>query len=419
MKNPLLLVLCIGLCSYGASAKPTENRQWTAANGQTVQAVATAIEGDRVVLEKEGGGVAKVPIDMLVVADRALLTKHFELDKVSGSGAKKATGLRYKPGEVSGPVNAGNSSYYLYLPESLKQGRKAPLLYYTHSGGGTPKLLKEIMEGAELGGWIMAMSVESKNKASVDDNVYHNKDSVKHILQTLPVDKDRVYFTGNSGGGAAAWRNASEMNVAGVMPNVGYIPSGASPKGDDFFIIGGGRDYNRYHSANARKKFGERAIHRMHPGAHGVSPPWLMIDGMIWFEGRNLARNKAKHLDEAKDFDAAMIQWLEGKKKSEPYRAYSTGRFLMDEYRMGGAGKMKLQLILAELEKNPVNVAYYEGLKEIDNLSLTKLSKLPKGESIHNHVYPDVQVQVVKLLEKYTGVPVIEDTLKAIARETP
>lgn len=338
-----------------------------------------ALDGDLVVLKKENGKTTKVPLDKLVAADQEFLRKHFQTvsEGVTGSGVAAATGLPFEQGKVVGPVEAsGNASYYLYLPTTLKQRRNAPLLFYTHAEGGLPVMLDRIKEGAELCGWIMAISVQSRNGLSNSENLQSSKKSVKHILKTLPVDKKRIYFTGDSGGGAMAYVNAADMDAVGVMPNVAYVPHNVSPRSDDFFIIGGGGDYNRYPSAVARDRFGEKkAVHRMFPGAHEMAPGWLMVDGMVWFEGRYLARNKKEHIDEAKDFDASMILWLTGLKKAEPHRAYSTGRFLMDEYQIAGTAKADLQGLLDELSNDPKNVSYYEGLKELDDFSETYLAK--------------------------------------------
>jgi hypothetical protein len=48
----------------------------------------------------------------------------------------------------------------------------------------------------------------------------------------------------------------------------------------------------------------------MHPGGHGFAPFWLMIDGMIWFEGRYLTRYGTEHADVYQDFEACMVRKL-------------------------------------------------------------------------------------------------------------
>ena len=89
---------------------------------------------------------------------------------------------------------------------------------------------------------------------------------MKHLIGSLPVDPQRVYFTGGSGGGAMSFYNAARIPSAGAMPHIGYIPDDTTLKGGDFFVINGATDYNRYTSAAAVKSFGKNAIHRFFVG---------------------------------------------------------------------------------------------------------------------------------------------------------
>ena len=94
MKKLNFLYLCVGLCCSVVFGDPTESREWTALSGQTVQAVAMALDGNLVVLKKENGKTTKVPLDKLVAADQEFLRKHFQTvsEGVTGSGVAAATG---------------------------------------------------------------------------------------------------------------------------------------------------------------------------------------------------------------------------------------------------------------------------------------------------------------------------------------
>ena len=97
--------------------------------------------------------------------------KSQDAKKPKPSGAEPATDLPHPQGEVVGPIDTGEGAkYFLYLPKTLKKNQKAPLLFYTNSGGGNKANLNSITEGAELCGWIMAISVESKNQNTIDQN---------------------------------------------------------------------------------------------------------------------------------------------------------------------------------------------------------------------------------------------------------
>jgi len=107
-------------------------------------------------------------------------------------------------------------SYYLYFPKDYKseKNKKFPLLLFLHGGGesgdslstlksnGPPKL---IVEGKQFPFLILAPQNPYKKK-------WWNTRAVAQLLDTIVennrVDKNRVYLTGLSRGGGAAWEMA-------------------------------------------------------------------------------------------------------------------------------------------------------------------------------------------------------------------
>jgi|SRR6056297_2487576 len=107
-------------------------------------------------------------------------------------------------------------NYYLYLPDNYKpdSGEKFPLLLFLHGGGesgdslvaikrnGPPKL---ITEGKNFPFLILAPQNPYQNK-------WWNTRAVKQLLDSIVatnnVDLNRVYLTGLSRGGGAAWEMA-------------------------------------------------------------------------------------------------------------------------------------------------------------------------------------------------------------------
>lgn len=113
-------------------------------------------------------------------------------------------------------VSVEKMQYYLYYPKEyeVEKGKKFPLLLFLHGGGesggnledlktnGPPKLLAE---GKEFPFLILAPQNPYQRK-------WWNTRSVIQLLDTIAetnrVDLDRIYLTGLSRGGSAAWEIA-------------------------------------------------------------------------------------------------------------------------------------------------------------------------------------------------------------------
>jgi len=412
-----IILMGFGLVAMIALADGSKIREWLSRDGSSkITASVVRIVGGKVVLKKSGGHEITVPINKLCAEDQAYLEMYSAELARKRRETEQVVDLPYKQGEVVGPIDAGRrSSYLLYLPESLKNSRKVPLLFFTNHDGGHESRLSRLIEGAEINGWIVAMSVESRND-NTDDNEKVCTMAVDHILDTLPVDDDRLYFTGNSGGGAQAFINAGSMDGCGVMPSIAYLPSQIDPPDGDCFILNGAWDFNRYAGARARKKIGKTAIHRIVPGGHSDAPGWIMVDGMAWMQGRYLAKRGKKHPAERMDYENSVLDWIGRLKESEPHRAYYWALFLRDELKGSSVKKAVIEALIEELGKDRLNTLYVEGLNEIDQLSLEHLAK-PKNP-YHGIIDSEVVEACQELLVKYSGVPVIEETLEALCNKT-
>ncbi|MFK7910062.1 MAG: SHD1 domain-containing protein [Akkermansiaceae bacterium] len=424
MKTTLILFsLFISIASI-LTAEPTAARDWKAKSGHTVKASAIKVEDGKVHLKKSNGKVIRVPLDKLSPADQTLLKEHFKISDEatveSGSSAKAAEGLPHPLGEVSGPVDAGGgSTYFVYLPKSLKQDRKAPLLFYTNAGGGNKNHISSLSEYAEAFGWVLAVSVQSKNKDGWELNTKNCKNCLEHILTNLPVDKDRLHYTGNSGGGAQAFVNTTIKSAYGVMPNIGYIPQQTNERTTVIYGLGGGNDYNRYLTAHAADKYKKNGFHRMTKHGHGSAPHDHRGDGMFWMHCKFLGKEKRKHADEAKDFELSSLQWLTEMKNKNPMRAYSNAVFFKEIYEPSDNNAKALEKLITELAATKDNVLYHEGLLGIDNISGKYFAPLGKnGGSKMKHESPKAARAAEKLKETHGQIPAISEVLDAIIKPT-
>ncbi len=315
------LVLFGFLLGTPLGSEPTEVREWRSTAGTTIEASATKVENGQVFVKAGDGREFKVPLDKFVEEDRAFLAEHFSIKapepgQATASGvALVEGGLAYPLGEVSGPIDAGEGShYFVYVPKTLREGRKAPLMLVTGAGGGNNRAAAMYAEGAEVAGWVLAASVESRNGPDhPEGNHAHAKRCVAHLIGNLPIDEGRVYFTGNSGGGAMSFYNGLRIESAGNMPVVGYSPDKKYDKKRYCYGIGGTKDFNRYLTAHAVAQFKERGVHRLHAGGHSGGPAWIGAEGIVWLGGLDdvLARLPRKSRN------ALVARYLTGKTTRE------------------------------------------------------------------------------------------------------
>ena len=106
-------------------------------------------------------------------------------------------------------------NYLLYLPEQSADA-PLPLLLYLHGGGesgqdlnllktrGLPRLLEQ---GRTLPFGVLAPQNPNPEQFFPEEAVFA---LIEEVITTYPVDAERVYLTGFSRGGFAAWRMAMQ-----------------------------------------------------------------------------------------------------------------------------------------------------------------------------------------------------------------
>lgn len=405
----LAFLLALGLTLFSPAA-PTTLRSWKSTAGTTLEAKAIGLENDMVTFEALDGRTAKVPLDRLVEADRELLENHFQPSEAA------AVQLGHPLGKSSRPIDAGGSSYLLYLPKSMKAGKLYPLMFVTSPKGGNPGRFDALSEGAELCEWIVAQSVESKN-GPAEDNLKHSQLCMEHIKKNLPVDTRRIYFSGSSGGARAAFANAAKMGAAGVFAMTAGAEPGELKKGCDYFFVTGGYDYNRAGVAISFNEVKSNAALRFHTGGHGVGPDWLATEAFIWLDSQ--ARRKLSINDPAQqDYERRLLAWVEKLAVAEPHRAtWWTTYFKKGKF--STANQPRLDALHTKLSSTLANTAYVQGLADLEAFAAKVLVNEPQyAPKCFNHTSPAVQKGADQLLETHSNTPAVKDLLQAIKKKT-
>lgn len=430
--KPKWLSLILFISGFSSlSAEPTEQREWSAVSGHKTTARALSATPSIVRLELANGKTVELALDKLVPEDREFILGHFKIEapaapkegdpQRSAAAPLSQENAPHPIGTISGKLESSpGSTYHIYLPKSLKEGRRAPLLHFNGAGGGNPAQMQRYISGVERFGWILVASVESSNKTHGERNHRHAANNIAHLKDSPLVDPERIYFTGHSGGGAMSWWNAAKLNGAGTLPVMSYIPSEISISKGHHFVLVGARDYNRYHSGKAAARFKKDAFLRAYPGGHAYPPagePHIMDEGIAWLTAKYLQKNKSDNdlAGDRLDFEAAMLDWIKELTPTNPHQSYHLTRLLTETYGISGKNADIFSPIQSKLAADPGHKSYHEGIKAIhdfgvDDFGTHSYSGTGKGENNKEHTR-----KAERLAAKYAGIPFVETTFTELA----
>ncbi len=418
-------LLVLGFALTSLLAKETELRTWKSTAGTSVEAVATDYDGETVTLVTKEDRKITLPASKLSAADREFLKGHFGDATTEEAEAGTPPKLDHPLGEIFGPVEVDSDSHmFMYLPKSLQDGIKAPVLYWTDPVGSQQGTLKRFIEAAELTGVVLAASVESRNgKAAgaipgVTNGPVQVRDCQPYLAQNFPVDIERTFFSGASGGGATAFLNASKFPSAGAIVYIGYIRDGVKvPRKGAYVVAGGAQDYNRYMSALSAKNLGSSAIHRIYPGAHSGPPDEVCTENLITVYTLDLYRNREERSKEAALFEARLIPWLEKRVESDPASAIFYTDHLLNTCKLSGPSRGKIEKLHSTLTEKTEAVRYLEGFQALLKYSKSHLSKIGYG-SKNGHNTPKLQKAAEKIAKNFSDVPKIRAIAEELAKGT-
>ncbi len=145
------------------------------------------------------------------------------LSLLVGCGSSKnesSTALQSKKVTVSGKV-----AYEVALPASLAKGKKYPLFFFLSPDGAPKQFLPSAGPACEDLKCIFAGSYNYRNNTHPDSWANAIKDCIEHLKKNQPVDSDKIFLGGFSGGAQASYVTSffHKGICRGILANSGVI----------------------------------------------------------------------------------------------------------------------------------------------------------------------------------------------------
>ncbi|MEM9000970.1 MAG: alpha/beta hydrolase [Bacteroidota bacterium] len=95
-------------------------------------------------------------------------------------------------------------TFSLYLPSTFDTSKKWPVVFVSDLKGQARQALAMFIQAAEKEGYVLAASNNLIDTVSLSDNMLATSRMIKKVTELLPIQKNRVYAAGFSGGGRFA-----------------------------------------------------------------------------------------------------------------------------------------------------------------------------------------------------------------------
>ena len=194
-----------------------------------------------------------------------------------------------RPGQLVNEVKCAadpTQSYAVYLPRAYAPDRAWPVIFAFDPGGRGPTPVERYQAAAELYGYIVAGSNNSRNNSpEIGRAVASMADDV---MSRFRVDKRRVYVAGMSGGARVAFSVAlgSPRHVAGVIASSAGYPDDKPRKTLAFpvFATAGTEDFNHLEMRRLDRALTSPHHLAVFEGGHVWLSSELAIEAVEWME---------------------------------------------------------------------------------------------------------------------------------------
>ncbi len=232
------------------------------------------------------------------------------------------------------------STYSIYLPPGYTADRKWPILL-CFDPAKRPMLPIELFQSAaEKYGFIIASSGSYDSADSVGRSIDVMASFWNDVISRYPVDFDRVYATGFSGGGRICWvldQLAKDVDMAGIIEVGAGLPrrdflEGWQPRLAHYGLVGR-TDFNYYEMQWLDGELGRRGVpHRLvtFDGGHEWPPAGACAEALDWMQ-------IAAMRSHAIDADPALIDEIYAREMAEIAEAEQAGRLIEAHERASAA----------------------------------------------------------------------------------
>lgn len=193
------------------------------------------------------------------------------------------------PGVIHDEVACADDAretYALYLPSDYTPDRPWSLLLGFHPGARGRAIVETYRAAAERYGYIVAASNTSRN-GPWETSARAVRAMSKDVATRFPVDAERLYLTGHSGGARVAMEVAAgSKDIAGVIASsAGY--GDAKPRRRAGFVVyatAGQDDFNYLEMRALDAALTTPHTLTIFDGGHTLPPPDVAADAVEWLE---------------------------------------------------------------------------------------------------------------------------------------
>lgn len=285
-------------------------------------------------------------------------------------------------------------SYALYVPSYYVSDKRWPVVYVLDPGARGALPLEKMKFAAELYGFILAGSNNSRNgpwqpEAEAAQAMWND------THEWMAIDDDRVYFAGLSGGARTAALLAQGCKCAqGVFLNGAGFSAGSAPGKEDNFAVfatvgSGDFNYGEMMALDASlNELGKSHFLRRFDGPHQWAPPEVWEEGFAWMELLAM-KNNSRPPDEP----LVIREISKAVKRAEDLEHSGAFYWALQDYRgisalfNGLADTRFINERLAALEKSDaVAEAKETEEKEIDEERRSETDVMQKAELLRNPI---------------------------------